>query len=226
LFLPCRFIHVQVNLAALRTPDANVTVSQPPVQDKAPANNANRLALASTAASASPTGDKDKPEQTLVDCPKKASTLPPAGVATSFDTIEIRDIGNMGFRLVLDSINLISTDAVSAADSPILPVSPVVPVLGDDLVELKASPNRYLMKLKAQATLADVKTICDELASSAATKRFAGACLTRMDMVSAWYTYLRSGQQLGCQPIIGVESTVDRRTVDQLLPRTGIALLS
>jgi hypothetical protein len=192
LFLPCRFIHVQVNLAALLTPDANVTASQPAVQEKASANKGDRSTSASTAASAKQTGGKDTPEQKLVECPKEVSPPPPPGVATRFDTIEITDVGNMGFRLVLDSVKLISTDTTSAADSPILPVSPVVPVLGDDLVDLKSSPNRYLMKLKPQATLADIKKICDELASSAATKRFAGACLTRMDMVSAAYVCLRS----------------------------------
>lgn len=40
------------------------------------------------------------------------------------------------------------------------------------------------MKLKPGATLNDVKKVCNELQGTANKKRFAGACLTRMDLVS------------------------------------------
>jgi hypothetical protein len=63
-------------------------------------------------------------------------------------TIDIKDVSNMGFRLVLDDVRLISFASVSAADSPLLPLSNMVPVLADDLDELKSGNNRYLLKLE------------------------------------------------------------------------------
>lgn len=68
------------------------------------------------------------------------------GVAQHFDRIVFADISGMGFFLVLDDINLVSSDAVSASDFrwPTLAAAPVrLPVFGDDLIGLKAAPNRY-----------------------------------------------------------------------------------
>jgi hypothetical protein len=48
----------------------------------------------------------------------------------------------MGFRLVLDDVKLISKEVVAASDSQIRPRSSLIPVLGDDLHELKSGRNR------------------------------------------------------------------------------------
>lgn len=62
--------------------------------------------------------------------------------AGSFDTITLLDIGFMGFRLSLDDIQLLSRDQIGASAAPFLTKSTVVPVLGDDMDDLKSGKNR------------------------------------------------------------------------------------
>jgi len=102
-----------------------------------------------------------------------------------FDRVVIADVSCMGFLLVLDGNKLISADLLSASAMPLMPVSSVVPVLGDDLVRLKSAKNRYLMKLRDGVDLAAVKVVCQELAGDTTTpRRFSGLCLTSPDKVS------------------------------------------
>lgn len=114
-----------------------------------------------------------------------SSVAPTCDGLQSFDRIVIADVSGMGFLLVLDDIKLISGDLLSASAMPLMPVSSVVPVLGDDLVRLKSAKNRYLMKLREGVDLAAVKAVCQELSCDATTpRRFAGQCLTSPDKVS------------------------------------------
>lgn len=59
-----------------------------------------------------------------------------------FDTIVMMDVSNMGFRLVLDDIKLIPAATFTASASDILPKWRRVPVLADDLSDLKSGKNR------------------------------------------------------------------------------------
>lgn len=59
-----------------------------------------------------------------------------------FDTIVMADVSNMGFRLVLDDIKLIPAATFTASASDILPISRMIPVLADDLDDLKSGRNR------------------------------------------------------------------------------------
>lgn len=113
----------------------------------------------------------------------------PAGYfGARFDTIEIKDVSNMGFRLVLDDVRLISSASFSAADSPLLPLSNLVPVLADDLDELKSGNNRYLLKLKRNTPADQLKDVCKELSSGADNRRFTGMCHSNLATVrsGAW----------------------------------------
>ena len=107
----------------------------------------------------------------------------PAGVASRFD---IKDVSNMGFRL--DDVRLISSASFSAADSPLLPLSTMVPVLADDLDELKSGNNRYLLMLKRNTTADQLKDVCKELSSGADNRRFTGMCHSNLATVrsGAW----------------------------------------
>jgi hypothetical protein len=77
----------------------------------------------------------------------RTTHTPATGNVTScntnrFDTIVMADVGNMGFRLVLDDIKLIPAATFTASASDILPISPMVPVLADDLDDLKSGGSR------------------------------------------------------------------------------------
>lgn len=74
----------------------------------------------------------------------------------------------MGFRLVLDDVKLVSSATFSASDSPRLPASELVPVLADDMDELKSGNNRYLMKLKPSTPLDQFSKVCTELSGAVA----------------------------------------------------------
>ena len=156
------FIRMHIDLAALRT--ANST-------------------------DAPGTASKDTGKDTGKRPPAQGdSCSAPAGVASRFDTIEIKDVSNMGFRLVLDDVRLISSASFSAADSPLLPLSTMVPVLADDLDELKSGNNRYLLKLKRNTTADQLKDVCKELSSGADNRRFTGMCHSNLATVrsGAW----------------------------------------
>ena len=124
----------------------------------------------------------------------------PPGVASRFDTIEVKDISNMGFRLVLDDIRLISSASFSVADSPLLPLSNMVPVLADDLDELKSGNNRYLLKLKRNTTPDQLKDVCRELSSGADNRRFTGMCHSNLATV-------RSGAWCCCSDLSAAAAT-------------------
>lgn len=70
------------------------------------------------------------------------------GVSQHFDKIVFADISGMGFFLVLDDIKLVSSDAIAASAfswPTAVPMRP--PVFGDDMIGLKAAPNRYFQCL-------------------------------------------------------------------------------
>jgi hypothetical protein len=65
------------------------------------------------------------------------------GVAQHFDKIVFADVSGMGFVLVLDDIKLVSSDAIAASDFSWPTAVPMrLPVFGDDMIGLKAAPNR------------------------------------------------------------------------------------
>lgn len=104
-----------------------------------------------------------------------------AGGLTQFDTIEFRDTGNMGFRIVLDDVKLLPHMPAGTSPTP-APAQPeqqrrkLVPLLGDDLDEFKSGSDRYILKLLPNTTLEQVKSVCDELAGKGAQARFKGQC--------------------------------------------------
>lgn len=75
---------------------------------------------------------------------KPAALCGATGVSQHFDRIVFADISGMGFFLVLDDIKLVSSDAIAAsAFSWPTAVAMRPPVFGDDMIGLKAAPNRY-----------------------------------------------------------------------------------
>jgi hypothetical protein len=79
-----------------------------------------------------------------------------------FDTIVIMDVSNMGFRLVLDDIKLIPAATFTASASDILPLWRRVPLLADDLSDLKSGENRYSVLSGLQLSSAQCTTITFE----------------------------------------------------------------
>jgi hypothetical protein len=107
------------------------------------------------------------------------------GVSQHFDRIVFADISGMGVTLMLDGVKLMNKDAITAASFFMPSFTTRPPVFGEDLINLRAGRNRYIMKLKPNVTYEAVGKICQEMQGDALEpRRFTGICNTPLQTVS------------------------------------------